>query len=108
MRGLLQRMESDAQSVLDDLEELRSRIVARPGAIIDCTAEAQGLTLVEAEARQLLRALPPHVPVLKRALAARPLICPRARPLSRLPRSTMWARLPTSTTKATCTTALPA
>lgn len=59
VRGLIDRMEKDAQSILDDLEELRTRIIARPGAIFDCTAEAQGLTMVEAEARQLLRALAP-------------------------------------------------
>ncbi len=59
VRGLLERMDTDAQSVLNDLEELRSRIIARPGAIVDCTAETQGLTLVEAETRQLLRALSP-------------------------------------------------
>ena len=59
MRGLLERMDTDAQSILDDLEELRSRIIARPGAIFDCTAEARGLGAVETEARQLLRALAP-------------------------------------------------
>ena len=59
VRGLLERMDTDPQSVLDDLEDLRSRVIARPKAIIDCTAEAQGLPLVEAEARQLLRALSP-------------------------------------------------
>ena len=59
VRGLLGRMDSDPQSILDDLEELRSCIIARPGAIFDCTAEAQGLSMVEAEARQLLRALAP-------------------------------------------------
>ncbi|WP_297892800.1 insulinase family protein [uncultured Desulfovibrio sp.] len=59
VRGLLERMDTDPQSVLNDLEELRSRIIARPGAVMDCTAEAQGLALVETEARQLLRSLSP-------------------------------------------------
>ena len=59
VRGYLRRLEAEPQALLDDLEELRRRIVARPGAVFDCTAEAEGLALAETHARQLLRALPP-------------------------------------------------
>lgn len=59
VRSMLQRLEQEPQTLMADLEELRGRIVARPGAIFDCTAEAAGLVLAETQARQLLQALPP-------------------------------------------------
>lgn len=58
VRALLERMDKQPLSVLEDLEALHAAIVASPGAVFDCTAEEKGLAAAEAEARNLLRALP--------------------------------------------------
>ena len=58
VRGFLQQLESQPQALLDDMETLRRCIIARPGALLDCTADAAILTQVQARARQLLDALP--------------------------------------------------
>ena len=77
VRELLGRMDADPQSVLADMEELRTRIVARPGAVFDCTAEAEGLKLAETEARKLLHALPPARPGSESGLGATPMELPK-------------------------------
>lgn len=58
VRDLLTRLEHDASSVLNDMTTLRARIVARPGAIFDCVAEAEGISVAQNAARSLLSALP--------------------------------------------------
>lgn len=78
VRSMLQRLEKEPQGILADLEELRSRIVARPGAIFDCTAEAPGLALAETQVRQLLQALPPVRPGAASNIGAAPMNLPAA------------------------------
>jgi Zn-dependent M16 (insulinase) family peptidase len=76
VRGLLRQLETEPQALLEDMEDLRRRIVARPGAVFDCTAEAEGLALAETHARQLLRALPPARAGGRGDLGAAPLDLP--------------------------------
>ena len=58
MRGLLEQLDAEPETLLADLEELRGLIVASSGAVFDCTAEAGGLALAQDKARALLAALP--------------------------------------------------
>ncbi len=76
VRGLLTRLEQDAPSVLADLETLRAAIVAGPGVVFDCTAEADGLTRATGLARQLLADLPAARPNAAAGPDATPLSLP--------------------------------
>ncbi|MBQ9453354.1 MAG: insulinase family protein [Desulfovibrio sp.] len=58
VRNLLMRLEQDASSVLTDLKTLRDYIVASPGAVFDCVAEAEGLAIATNQAKYLLADLP--------------------------------------------------
>ncbi|MDY3810418.1 insulinase family protein [Desulfovibrio porci] len=58
VRGLLEQLDAEPETLLADLEELRGLIVASSGAVFDCTAEAGGLALAQDKARALLAALP--------------------------------------------------
>lgn len=78
VRSMLERLEAEPQTLMADLEELRARIVARPGAIFDCTAEAAGLALAETQARQLLQALPPVRPGAASGIGEAPMSLPEA------------------------------
>lgn len=80
VRELLARLESDPQSLLADMEEIRARVLTSAGAVFDCTAEAAGLAKAQEEARQLLAALPasPAIPAQGDAPLAAPMSLPRA------------------------------
>ena len=58
VREHLQRLDSDPDSLLADLDELRRLIVASPDVLVDCTAETAGLDAVQRQAADLLAALP--------------------------------------------------
>ncbi|MDR1778115.1 MAG: insulinase family protein [Desulfovibrio sp.] len=58
LRLLQTRLEKSPESVLADMERLRALLIGRDGALLDCTAETQGLLSVEKEAGKLLDALP--------------------------------------------------
>ena len=75
---MLSRMEKEPQTVMADLEELRNRIVARPGAVFDCTAEASGLSQAESHARRLLQALPQLRPGAAGGIGETPMRLPAA------------------------------
>ena len=76
VRGLLQRLSEEPQALLADMERLRRHMVARPGALLDITAEATGLRRAEAEGACLLRSLPEQR--LGEAARIRPLDLPDA------------------------------
>ncbi|MDD4701373.1 MAG: peptidase M16, partial [Desulfovibrio sp.] len=76
--SMLQRLEAEPQGLMADLEALRARIVARRGAIFDCTAEASGLALAETQVRHLLQALPPARPGAASGIGASPMSLPAA------------------------------
>lgn len=78
VRAMLGRMEKEPQTVMADLEELRNRIVARPGAVFDCTAEASGLSQAESHARRLLQALPQLRPGAAGGIGETPMRLPAA------------------------------
>lgn len=58
VRGLLEQLDKEPEALLADLEELRTLVLARSGAVFDCTAEAAGLALAGEKAAQLLAGLP--------------------------------------------------
>lgn len=58
VRGMLEQLEKEPDALLADLEEVRGLIIARGGAIFDCTAEAPGLAAARDKARALLASLP--------------------------------------------------
>ncbi|GHU91072.1 peptidase M16 [Deltaproteobacteria bacterium] len=58
VRYLLKQLKTRPETLLGDLETLRSLLLARAGAIFDCTAEGCGIARAENEARALLAALP--------------------------------------------------
>ncbi len=58
LRGLIRRHETEPEALLADLERLRRAVVASPGVVADCTAEASGLALARPLLDGLLRALP--------------------------------------------------
>ncbi|MDR3358290.1 MAG: insulinase family protein [Desulfovibrio sp.] len=60
VRDALRRLEREAEAVLADMENLRALLVARDGALFDCTAEAGGIALAERHAGELLDDLPPR------------------------------------------------
>ncbi len=55
---LIVKVQSDWASVLSDLQELYTLILAQDGCIMDCTADATTLGLVEAKAQQFVQSLP--------------------------------------------------
>ncbi|MDR2801067.1 MAG: insulinase family protein [Desulfovibrio sp.] len=58
VRDALARLEREPEALLADMESLRALLVARDGALFDCTAEAEGIALAEKHAGELLDALP--------------------------------------------------
>ena len=78
VRAMLDRMDKEPQALMAELEKLRNRIVARPGAIFDCTAEASGLSQAEGHARRLLQALPQVRPGAAGGIGENPLRLPAA------------------------------
>ena len=60
VRDALTRLEREPEAVLADMENLRALLIARDGALFDCTAEAGGIALAERHAGELLDDLPPR------------------------------------------------
>ena len=62
LRGLLRRLKTEPDGLLADLERLRRAVIAAPGAVADCTAEAEGLAQARPLLSRLLQALPEQRP----------------------------------------------
>ncbi len=60
VRTLAQRIEDDWASVLADIQELYGLVFNQTHSLIDCTADASTLDLVEPYAARLIQALPRH------------------------------------------------
>jgi Zn-dependent M16 (insulinase) family peptidase len=58
VRDAIVRLEREPEVVLADMENLRALLVARDGALFDCTAEERGIALADRHAGELLDALP--------------------------------------------------
>lgn len=74
VRGFLRQLETQPQRLLEDMETLRRCIIARPGALLDCTGDAALLTRVQSLGHELLADLPASR--AGNAVAPRPLELP--------------------------------
>lgn len=60
VRGFLTSIDENPDALLADLAQIRGLVTSSANAIFSCTAEAAGLALAEARARELTAALPAH------------------------------------------------
>ncbi|MDR3320752.1 MAG: insulinase family protein [Desulfovibrio sp.] len=58
VRELLTRLKDEPETLLADMESLRSLLIVRDDAIFDCTAEERGIVLAEKHAGALLGEIP--------------------------------------------------
>lgn len=108
IRGLLEQLETQPEALLADLEELRALVMSASGAVFDCTAEAGAWPWPRTGPAPCW---PSCLPTARNARTTKPgpcATCPWPRSSWPRPRSTTWAKPPTSMTRVMSTTARPA
>lgn len=76
LRALLRRLKREPDAILADLDRLRRAVIAAPGAVADCTAEASGLALARPLLAGVLDALPASRPPCEHPCGQTPLALP--------------------------------